>query len=214
MLRGPIAALTIAASAICALLLFEPVAIADNVAPHWQFMAVQLALLCASLFAFFVIVRREDYSWYDTVFWLGLVAFALFVLAYYGLLLPLLDHVPDLKVGTRTASEMPAVAASCIDRSGNCYINGLYKVIIWGWRFWGFLLLICTICLGLAMGRARKRRDRKGIETLSTSIAILILQFLLWVTLVVTVIYPMLTRAETNSTLKMAVPLIDRALGR
>jgi len=216
LLRGPIAALTIATSAICALLLFEPVTIGSTFDARWQFLAVQGALFAASLFAFYKIVQRQDYSWYDTAFWLWLTSLALFILAYNDLLLPALDRVWDLKFGTAAAGDAVAIGIDCADptRAGPCYINGLYKVIIWGWRFWGLLLFVCALFLLFAMAWARRMRDHTGIASLSTSIAILILQFLLWTTVVVTVIYPMLNRAETNSTLTKAGPLIDRALER
>jgi hypothetical protein len=74
------------------------------------------------------------------------------------------------------------------------------------------LLTFATLLLGLAWVRARITRDRSRLGTLSTSIAILIMQFMLWTTVVVSVIYPMLNRAETITTLKEARPIIQRAI--
>lgn len=215
MLRGPSAALTIATSAICALLLFEPVSAAMMIDAKWQFLAVQAALFVVAVTAFYKISGWRDYSWYDTIFWLGLTALVLFLLALNDVLLPTLNAVPDLTiVPDGDPAALAAVDCNNPSKVGACYINGLYKMIIWGWRFWGFLLLVCTGLLLLAISRARKTSDYSSLASLSTSIGILILQFLLWTTVVVSVLYPMLNRAETNSTLQRALPLIENALHR
>jgi hypothetical protein len=214
LLRGPSAALTIATSALCALFLFEPVGLSANlVGAKAQVLIVQGVLLLGAVYVFYRIVRQHDHSWYDPVFWLAVMAFTIFVFAFNGSLLWLLDFVPDLRTGpARMTAAAPNIDCAAVDAAAGCYINGLYKVIIWGWRIWGALLLLATAFLAAALGRSRKTGNRSGLATLSTSIAILIMQFLLWTTVVVSVIYPMLNRAETISTLKAARPYIARAI--
>jgi len=213
LLRGPSAALTIATSAICGLFLFEPVAFApDVISAKYQVLIVEGLLFLAALYVFYRIVKSQDYSWYDTVFWLAAMAITIFVLVLYDKLLPLLAQVPDLKTGPARGTGVSPVDCSVDELAAGCYINGLYKVIIWGWRFWGALLLIATAFLGAAMGRARKTSDRSRLATVSTSIGILIMQFMLWTTVVMSVIYPMLNRAETITTLQKVRPFILRAI--
>ena len=213
LLRGPIAALTIATSAICALFLFEPVSVGvDVMGASGQVLAVQALLFVGAIYVFYQIVQLRDYSWYDSVFWLAIMAFAIFLLAANDTLLPLLDAVPALKTGPQHVAVDAAVDCTAIEAGAGCYVNGLYKLIIWGWRFWGALMLIATAFLALAISRARKSSDHSRLATLSTSIGILITQFLLWTTVVVSAIYPMLNRAETISTLKAARPIIVRAI--
>jgi hypothetical protein len=213
LLRGPIAGLTIATSALCALFLFEPVSMGvDVVDARSQVLVVEAILFVGALYVFYRVVRERDYSWYDIVFWLAVMSLSIFVLAFYGALLPLLDLVPDLKTGPHHAGAAPGADCSALTSAAGCYVNGLYKVIIWGWRTWGAMLLLAMAFLGAALGRARKTGDHARLATLSTSIAILIMQFLLWTTVVVSVIYPMLNRAETISTLKAARPYIVRGI--
>jgi hypothetical protein len=213
LLRGPSAALTIATSAICALFLFEPVGLSANVmGAKTQVLIVEGVLFLGAVYVFYRIVRHHDYSWYDTVFWLAAMSFIIFAAAFYGRLLWLLDFVPDLRTGPARQATVQNVDCAAVGAAAGCYINGLYKVIIWGWRIWGGLLLLATAFLAAALGRSRKTGDRSRLATLSTSIAILITQFLLWTTVVVSVIYPMLNRAETISTLKAARPYIARAI--
>lgn len=75
------------------------------------------------------------------------------------------------------------------------YVCGLYNIIIWGWRLWGVLLLMCTVLMVFAMGNSTL------YIRMSTSIGILILQFMLWTTVVVSLLYFMLNRAESNALL-------------
>lgn len=214
MLRGPIAGLTIATSAICALFLFEPVSVnTDVMGASGQVLAVQAVLFVSAIYIFYQIVQLRDYSWYDSAFWLAIMTFAIFMLVANDALLPLLDLVPNLKTGPHIEAAA-AVDCKAIENSAGCYVNGLYKVIIWGWRLWGALMLVATALLALALSRARKSSDRSRLATLSTSIGILIVQFLLWTTVVVSAIYPMLNRAETISTLKAARPIIVRAIDK
>ena len=212
LLRGPIAALTIATSAICTVLLFEPALLkfADDNA-HWKFLAVQGLLFALSIVLLIRIVQFKDYTWYDVVVALGVVSFALFVLDAFDILLPLLDEVPSLKTGTSNVPlnvYEPACDSTVLmtvkDQLDTCYISGLYKVIIWGWRGWGWLMLFCIFALlAFAMMRARKTSEKASLSAIATSIGILGLQFVLWVTVVVSVLYPMLNRAETNAALSL-----------
>ena len=218
LLRGPIAGLTIATTAICALFLFEPVSVGvDVMGASGQVLAAQAVLFVGAIYVFYQIVQTRDYSWYDSVFWLAAMTFVIFVLVSNDALLVLLDKVPALATGpphavAAAAAAGHAVNCTAIEAGAGCYVNGLYKVIIWGWRFWGALMLAATAFLALAMSRARKSSDHSRLATLSTSIGILITQFLLWTTVVVSVAYPMLNRAETISTLKAARPIIVRAI--
>ena len=214
LIRGPSAALTIVTSVICALFLFEPATLTTDITDvRSQVLMVTAAIFFGSLYVFRRITRQQDYSWYDTVFWLAIAAFSVFVLTYYDLLLPLLRMVPDLEIGPeRLAGPPPIDCAMAATSAAACYINGLYKVIIWGWRFWGGVMLFATALLGIAYVRARVTGDRSRLATASTSIAILIMQFLLWTTVVVSAIYPVLNRAETITTLREAQPFISRAI--
>ncbi|MBN9280716.1 MAG: hypothetical protein J0H37_00295, partial [Hyphomicrobium denitrificans] len=165
------------------------------------FIVVQTALCAAGLYLGYRIVKGQDYSWYDAAFWLVFTSAALVVLAANGALIPLTDLFPPLKVrGAQIAME----TSNCLpsDPLAACYVNGLYRVIIYGWRFWGALILVATLLLLTALGGKRRSGDPSRLAALSTSVGILIMQFLLWTTIVVTIIYTMLTRAETGSSLQ------------
>ena len=202
LLRGPIAGLTVATSLICAVYLYEPKWLGiDRFDAGLQFIVVQTALCAAGLYLGYRIVKGQDYSWYDAAFWLVFTSTALVVLAANGALIPLTDLFPPLKVrGAQIAME----TSNCLpsDPLAACYVNGLYRVIIYGWRFWGALILIATLLLLTALGGKRRSGDPSRLAALSTSVGILIMQFLLWTTIVVTIIYTMLTRAETGSSLQ------------
>ncbi len=213
LIRGPSAGLTIVTSVICALFLFEPMSVtAEVVDVRTQVMIVTGAIFIGSLYAFYRISRQQDYSWYDTVVWLGIASFAVFMATFNDSLLGFLKRIPDLKMGPQRLVSLQVMDCTAGSSNAACYINGLYKIIIWGWRFWGVLLLIASVLLAIAYIRARITRDRSRLGTLSTSIAILITQFMLWTTVVVSAIYPVLNRAETISTLKEAQPVIQRAI--
>ncbi|MGO4682803.1 hypothetical protein [Hyphomicrobium sp. 2TAF46] len=214
LIRGPSAALTIVTSVICGLFLFEPATLTTDVVDvRSQVLIVTAIMFIGSLYVFYRISRQQDYSWYDTVFWLGIAALAVFGLTFYDVLLPLLKNVPDLEIGPERGAGAHVVDCAVAGSSAAaCYINGLYKVIIWGWRIWGGIMLFATALLGIAYLRALKTGDRSRLATVSTSIAILIMQFLLWTTVVVSAIYPILNRAETITTLKEAKPFIERAI--
>ncbi|CEJ88626.1 conserved membrane hypothetical protein [Hyphomicrobium sp. GJ21] len=202
LLRGPIAGLTVATSLICAVYLYEPKWLGiDRFDAGLQFIVVQTALCAAGLYLGYRIVKGQDYSWYDAAFWLVFTSAALVVLAANGALIPLTDLFPPLKVrGAQIAME----TSNCLpsDPLAACYVNGLYRVIIYGWRFWGALILVATLLLLTALGGKRRSGDPSRLAALSTSVGILIMQFLLWTTIVVTIIYTMLTRAETGSSLQ------------
>ena len=202
LLRGPIAGLTVATSLICAVYLYETKWLGiDRFDAGLQFIVVQTALCAAGLYLGYRIVKGQDYSWYDAAFWLVFTSAALVVLAANGALIPLTDLFPPLKVrGAQIAME----TSNCLpsDPLAACYVNGLYRVIIYGWRFWGALILVATLLLLTALGGKRRSGDPSRLAALSTSVGILIMQFLLWTTIVVTIIYTMLTRAETGSSLQ------------
>ncbi|ADJ24236.1 hypothetical protein Hden_2439 [Hyphomicrobium denitrificans ATCC 51888] len=202
LLRGPIAALTVATSLICGVYLYEPKWLGiDRFDAGLQFIVVQTALCAAGLYLGYRIVKGQDYSWYDAAFWLVFTSAALVALAANGALIPLTDLFPPLKVrGAQIAME----TSNCLpsDPLAACYVNGLYRVIIYGWRFWGALILVATLLLLTALGGKRRSGDPSRLAALSTSVGILIMQFLLWTTIVVTIIYTMLTRAETGSSLQ------------
>ena len=214
LLRGPTAALTIATSAICALFLFEPVTVGDMFPAEWQIVALQAVLFCAAIYVFIQIVRAKDYSWYDIVFWTCVMSAGILALVAHGSLLELLDRIPNLTLIPGGAALAAGADVDCHDPAvkPGCYINGLYKIIIWGWRAWGALMLLATSLLVVALFLAYVTRNKSRLPTLSTSIGILIMQFLLWTTVVVSVLYPMLNRAETISTLQSAKPIIDQAI--
>jgi hypothetical protein len=201
LLRGPIAALTVATSLICAVYLYEPKWLGlERFAAGGQFIVVQAALLAAALYLGYRILKAQDYSWYDATFWLVLTSALLIVLVANGALIATTDLFPPLKL---RGPPLAAAHSSCLpsDPLAACYVNGLYRVIIYGWRFWGLLIVIATCLLLTALGRSRKSGDPSRLAAISTSIGILIMQFLLWTTLVVSIIYTMLTRAETGSSL-------------
>ncbi len=197
-------------SLICAVYLYEPKWLGvDRFDAGLQFIVVQTLLCGVALYLAYRIVKGQDYSWYDAAFWLVFMTAALAVLAANNAVIALTDLFPPLKV---RGPQLAAAYSSCLpdDPIAACYVNGLYRVIIYGWRLWGALILIATCLLLTALGRARKSGDPSRLAALSTSVGILIMQFLLWTTLVVTIIYTMLTRAETGSALQV---LRDAILG-
>lgn len=224
MLRGPIAALTVATSALCYVLLFEPESLKFSLFgignAQWKFLIVQTLLMAGSVAFFVRIVRRQELAWYDLVFWVFAFTVLLILLDASGLLFPLLNYVPSLRtkdlpflswlpfapVQPAEWVEINCVAPGAMRTSAeNCYISQLYKVIIWLWRGWGVLLLVCVAILAAARLIANRRSDRAIVSAIATSIGILILQFLLWTTVVVSTLYPMLNRAESNAAIAKLV---------
>ena len=218
LLRGPIAALTFAVSLYSTILLFEPQgARLGELNAHWKFLIVQTGLCGAALWTFYSwVVKERELAWYDLIFWLFAFTTALLLLDSSGVLLPLLDHVPSLKTPEgitdflhslpwfpMTPEPQQESEPDCSDtiNADGCYVGGLYRVIIWMWRLWGILLLCAVGILIIARARASAKSDRAIVATISTSIGVLVLQFLLWTTVVVSVLYPMLNRAEGNAAL-------------
>lgn len=203
MIRGPIAALTIATSAYCLFLLFGPVPDATSSASlvdmalgdeKRRFLIVEICLCLAALGAAVWIVQIKDVSWYDTIFWLAIITAGLIVLDSQHLLFDLLDKVWDL--GDKTAGTLHC---SMPELAGACYVNGLYRVIIWGWRIFGVLLFGAVLGVAmLVLWRGWKMDKNPSLAPVATSVGIVILQFMLWTTIVVTLLYAMLTRAELN----------------
>ncbi len=206
MMRGPIAALTIATSAICLFLLFGPLPyvprddswlnIALGDARH-RFVLIEAFLFATSAMALVWIATKRDISWYDTVFWLAIVTAALLFLNYKGWLAQILDQVPSLKIPAADGGTTGKADCSKADDLGGCYIDGLYRTIIWGWRVYGAVLLAAVITLAFKAFRSKGGPD-SARDAIATSIGIVILQFMMWTTIVVTALYTMLNRAELN----------------
>ena len=142
------------------------------------------------------IVRKSDITWYDSLLWLAVVTLGLSGLDRSGLLAEALPHVPGLNFewADPTDCRQP-------DTYGACYIGGLYRVIIWGWRLYGIILIIALLALA---GRAAMRRGRPwdlSLAPIAASITMVIIQFMMWTTIVVTLLYSMLNRAEVNGDL-------------
>ncbi len=138
LIRGPSAGLTIVTSVICALFLFEPMSVtAEVVDVRTQVMIVTGAIFIGSLYAFYRISRQQDYSWYDTVVWLGIASFAVFMATFNDSLLGFLKRIPDLKMGPQRLVSLQVMDCTAGSSNAACYINGLYKIIIWGLAFLG-----------------------------------------------------------------------------
>ena len=221
LMRGPLAALTISTSAICAVLLFGPLTGTIGAMPTGaKFLAVQIALFLAALVLLVLVARSRDVSWYDTAFWLAIVTALLIILEW---VVPLPDfiqasrwtswiewhcfdkvkvHGGELYQSLQSAypgqGELHQVQANA------CYVNGPYRVIAYGWRLWGALLLASNGILLFMWSNARSDTERAALAPAATSIGIVILQFMLWTIVVVTAIFPMLNRAEAVSDLLAA----------
>lgn len=220
MMRGPIAALTVATAGYCIFLLFGPVIPIDQQSaalpaaalPHesWldmllgrerrRFILFELGVLCGAGLWLAWIVRNKDMTWYDTAFWSLVVAALLLLFDATGLLAQLLVMVPSLKWGE------PVNAAVCMaERTyAACYIDGLYRMIIWGWRIYGIILIIALAALVLRAFKRLFGTKDPSLAPIGASIATVILQFMMWTTIVVTLLYTMLNRAEVNRDLSKA----------
>ncbi|MEQ1717459.1 MAG: hypothetical protein ABL907_16025 [Hyphomicrobium sp.] len=221
LLRGPIAALTIATSAFCAVLMFEPDWLKSLYGPERaQFVLTHFVLLVGSVWALHRIVRHQDFSWYDAAVWLASFCIGLIALDQFGWLFPVLDKACEvyrdgvLFVPAFDANQLDCRHSAAIPGS---YVNGPYRGIILLWRLWGLLLVMSSVVFAVVWLRTRKVADRSVVTALSTSIGILVLQFLLWVTVVVSVLYPMLNRAEANRSVTQQTGLllsgVERAVG-
>ena len=214
MLRGPIAALTIVTSAFCYAFLFGPEFVRTYVDDRAQFIAVQALIFGGSIWLFSRIKKTKDLSWYDLVFWLGAISAVLIAMTLSGLLEPALTRVPSLK-STLFGLLPPVSEPDCSANRGLAplYVCGLYRCIIWSWRFFGGLLLVCLAVLLFVRIKAHKTSDKTLYERMSTSIAILMLQFMLWTTIVVSILYPMLNRAEGNKAIGELVVEVHKLVG-
>lgn len=211
LMRGPLAALTIATSAICAVLMFGPVSgPIGGLSVSDKFIAVQMILLVVSGILLFVVARFRDVSWYDTIFWLAVVTSALIVLERSVTIpeaartWPIVKesvgyhcfHDDDTRGRSLRAAYRENAGAVKKAQSDACYINGPYRIIAYGWRFWGGLLIASILLLGAMHLRAWAGGEKAPIPPAAASIGIVILQFMLWTLIVVTVIFPMLSRGE------------------
>ncbi len=163
-----------------------------------RFVIIEGILFALSFAALVWIATKRDISWYDSVFWTAIVTLGLLVSNHYGWLAPYLDQVPTLKVAD--ANGVAAGKADCVTAGdlGGCYIDGLYRTIIWGWRLYGFVLLIAVVALAVRAFRSGRNGTDAARGPIATSIGIVILQFMMWTTIVVTALYTMLNRAELN----------------
>ena len=225
-MRGPIAALTIATAGYCIFLLFGPViqpkdALAaspfDSVLgdANRRFVIVQFVLFLAAVIGLAWIVYNKgtdkirdqvqvsdmDITWYDTAFWLMVVTAGMIILDYTGLLAGALAHVGSL-------DKNPVDTRPCFESSnfGACYIDGLYRLIIWGWRIYGGILLVALAALIARTLMPEDPSRRASLAPIAASIATVILQFMMWTTIVVTLLYAMLNRAEVNRDLLQSRP--------
>lgn len=222
LLRGPIAGLTIAVSAFCMAMLFVPDGAFFGASTKTKFILVQSVVLGGAILAFWHFVySRQQLAWYDLIFWSVAFTLSLIVLDLAGVLIPLLNLVPSLKTDSLVplsqyfGTQMPVSTVSdayCGEGSSleGCYVGGPYKIIIWLWRVWGILLLVCVWVLIAAALRASRKADRAVVSAIATSIGILVMQFLLWTTVVVSVLYPMLNRAEGNAAMNKLLAGVDK----
>ena len=216
LLRGPIAAITIVTSALCAVLMFEPEWFHYNVpSMRWHFVATLAALIALTLYFLNRIKKKKDYIWYDAILLTGMLSVALLALDQLGLLFPLLeffrtlynynpffpDRQPGLPFNCALEAELPA-----------CYVSGLYRVIIVLWKVWGAIVIAGACAYLVVLFEARKDKSNTAVAAISTSVGILVLQFLLWVTIVVSLLYPMLLRAESHMTVNKQVQAYTQML--
>lgn len=216
LLRGPIAAVTIVTAAVCAVFMFEPEWVHYHIpGMRLRFVAAMVALLLLSIFFLNRMKKQNDYIWYDAVVFTGFLSVVLLVLDQFGWLFDILEGVrrfynynivlevlsrfyghdvlypdPGKPFNCTLETEFPA-----------CYVSGLYRAIISLWRIWGALILLAVLVYFVVWLVTRKSERGTAVAAISTSVSILVLQFLLWVTVVVSLLYPMLIRAETRHTL-------------
>ncbi|MGD9895138.1 MAG: hypothetical protein AB7U18_27960, partial [Dehalococcoidia bacterium] len=208
-MRGPIAALTISASLVCALLLYAP-AQGVGTLPDWlggwqlpdwlafdgrmKFILVQGVLVGLALYGVIRAFQLKRVAWYDLVFWLGVVG----LLACLALGVSpadtarfMFDHLPA-KI-TDHSSHLRHCAENWTDQ---CYVNVPYVVIILGWLAWGAVIIAALILAMLLLLGARSQGDHKVAHPICAAIGVIVLQFMLWTVIVVTVMFPMLNRGE------------------
>jgi len=210
LMRGPLAALAIATSAVCALLVFGPVGWPVGWTFHDKFLVVQAGLLILAVAAILWFVWwLKDITWYDTAFWVMVVSGALLVMEANSFPVPeAVRYVPLLEkycyeeaMQGATFFVAPDLRES-LERA--CYVNGPYRVIALGWRIWGILICSAIVVFLVICSRASRSKDINLIIRSATSIGLVVLQFMLWTTLIVSIIFTMLSRAETYAGLSLA----------
>lgn len=210
LMRGPLAALTVSVAAVMALFVFGPVDKNSRllgwfveVSPYAKFMLAQCALAGIAMFAVFRVFRYKDVSWYDTTFWLGLAAAGLMVLAGTGSLPKVADALSFLrpKLEMKTCSDV---------FTSDCFINTPYLMIVAGWVAWYVIMTAAIALCALLCIRARARGDKKALAPLGASVGLIVLQFMLWTVVVVTALFPILSRGELVSALSVATDQQNR----
>lgn len=212
LMRGPLAALTIATSAICGVMMFGPVTgMIGELPVASKFLIVQFALLFLAAGLLFMVGYSRDVSWYDTAFWLLIVTVGFIALESTVRLpeavrtWPVVSetvgyHCYHRKDDQRARSLRAAYRENAAEldsaQADACYINGPYRIIAYGWRFWGGLMVVSILLLLMMHYRAFRTGDKAAIAPAATGIGIVIMQFMLWTLIVVTVIFPMLNRGE------------------
>lgn len=212
LMRGPLAALTIATSAICAVMMFGPVTgVIGELPVASKFLIVQVALLLLAAGLLFMVGYARDVSWYDTAFWLLIVTVAFITLETTVKLPEAVRTWPvvsdtvgyhcyhrkdDNRARSLRAAYQESAAELASAQADACYINGPYRIIAYGWRFWGGLMVASILLLLLMHYRAWRTGDKAAIAPAAAGIGIVIMQFMLWTLIVVTVIFPMLNRGE------------------
>lgn len=207
LMRGPIAALTISASLVCALLLYAPTPETSNIiskviepTAYVKFNIAQLTLIALSLYGILRVFYIRSLSWYDLLFWLGIVAFIMLVVT----------SAPD-PIGTRSllSDYLPKDdrLTSCFENWRDaCFVNVPYVIIILGWHLWGILIVSAVILGAILAWRARERGEAQALASIGASLGVIVLQFMLWTIIVVTVMFPMLNRGELVTGLTHALP--------
>jgi len=198
-MRGPIAALTISASLVCALLLYGPSGesngtLYDLIRPPFnKFILVQAVLFGLAIWGVFRAFQLKRVAWYDLVFWLGVVGFfTCLALAWEPTATAsfINAHMPDFGAHHMRLKE-------CVETwKPQCYVNVPYVVIILGWLVWGLVIGAAILLAVLLIMAARSRGDRKIAHPIFSALGVIVLQFMLWTIIVVTIMFPMLNRGE------------------
>lgn len=168
-LRGPIAGLTTALIATCAVMLFMSTNFADFMAvwiariglDRWQVDSIGLMFFLVNLSVLFVayLLRRnrraaKDATWEDTISWIMLVAIFILVLQAAGLFLQIgdilqaIDGVIEKIRGTKFvlihACDINTLKSLAPFNPPDCarsdYINTMYGLVKTAWILWGLLV--------------------------------------------------------------------------
>jgi hypothetical protein len=197
LMRGPIAALTISASLVCALLLYGPSSPAGVFGPlaaldaKWKFMFVQAVVMGLALFSVWRVFKFKDASWYDTTFWLGVIAAALFAVAWF-------DGFGRLAAwaGKVDIEPIPHLERCARELSADCYVNVPYWIVVGSWFLWCAIMLTALAAAVLLALRLYRSGDRAPIPAIFASVGVTVLQFMLWTVIVVSALFAMLSRGE------------------